>query len=526
MIRNGHIVSYGENIFRQVRSKQTLLSEKTILKSVVKTPIDGFNSLLTFLQLPQQETPWQIRKNKGSMKEAVRNNTPAYIIYDPTQSKKDVPLRFSYLQTDNGSRLELVYSYQLQLEKNWYHAHVSTRSGKVEALTDWVSNAVYKVLDINAVDISQDKRKIIHAHPNRKASPYGWHSNGRSSYRDTRGNNVWAQQNPYKVDDLERLYRPSGGSRLAFRFLFNQKEQPEENRNAAITQLFYINNVLHDVLYQYGFDEVSGNFQDNNGDKGGVGGDFVIANGLDETSYNNAQFATAPDGQRGKMSMYIFYATSPPRDGIFDVGIVIHEYGHGLSNRLTGGPANTDCLPDGESGGMGEGWSDVLAVVLSQKPSNKRTDKFPMAVYASPGQPIRFFPYSTNFSVSPVTFSYIDSSEQFKEVHGTGEVWAAILLEVYWNLVDTLGFTSDVYSASIRKGNTFFLQLMINGMKLQPCRPTFIQARDAFLQAEVALTHRKYACDLWRGFAKRGLGYDATRVDNVAMDGFELPNEC
>ena len=32
------------------------------------------------------------------------------------------------------------------------------------------------------------------------------------------------------------------------------------------------------------------------------------------------------------------------RDGDIDAGVVVHEYGHGVSNRLTGGPATASCL--------------------------------------------------------------------------------------------------------------------------------------------------------------------------------------
>ncbi|CAF1372453.1 unnamed protein product, partial [Rotaria sp. Silwood1] len=116
--------------------------------------------------------------------------------------------------------------------------------------------------------------------------------------------------------------------------------------------------------------------------------DFVIANAQDQAGINNANFATPPDGQSGVMNMYLWNRISPGKDGIFELGIIIHEYGHGLSNRLTGGPANSDCLNTDESGGMGEGWSDVLAVVFRQKSENKRTDTFFMGNYVFGGQGI------------------------------------------------------------------------------------------------------------------------------------------
>lgn len=72
------------------------------------------------------------------------------------------------------------------------------------------------------------------------------------------------------------------------------------------------------------------------------------------------------------MRMYRFTFSSPERDSSFEAGIVIHEYIHGLSNRLTGGPANSRCLSTLESGGMGEGWSDFYATAIRVRGSDTR----------------------------------------------------------------------------------------------------------------------------------------------------------
>ena len=34
----------------------------------------------------------------------------------------------------------------------------------------------------------------------------------------------------------------------------------------------------------------------------------------------------------------------PDRDSDLDNGVIAHEYGHGISNRLTGGPQTVSCL--------------------------------------------------------------------------------------------------------------------------------------------------------------------------------------
>ena len=48
------------------------------------------------------------------------------------------------------------------------------------------------------------------------------------------------------------------------------------------------------------------------------------------------------------------------RVGDLDAATILHEYGHGLSNRMTGGPG-VNCLSGQEQ--MGEGWSDLVAGV-------------------------------------------------------------------------------------------------------------------------------------------------------------------
>lgn len=60
--------------------------------------------------------------------------------------------------------------------------------------------------------------------------------------------------------------------------------------------------------------------------------------------------------------MFIFNMTSPPRDGALDNQIVIHEYTHGVSSRLTGGANSASCLSTTEGGALGEGWSDAMAL--------------------------------------------------------------------------------------------------------------------------------------------------------------------
>ena len=55
---------------------------------------------------------------------------------------------------------------------------------------------------------------------------------------------------------------------------------------------------------------------------------------------------------------------------IVNRGIVAHEYFHGVTERLTGGPADLSSLNSIQSGGMGEGWSDWFALLMTSKPGD------------------------------------------------------------------------------------------------------------------------------------------------------------
>jgi len=292
--------------------------------------------------------------------------------------------------------------------------------------------------------------------------------------------------------------------------------------DAATNNLFFWNNIMHDLFWQYGFNEPSGNFQENNFGHGGLGNDAVQANAQDGSGYNNANFATPADGQRPRMRMYVWNRSTPFRDGDLDAGIVIHEYAHGITNRLTGGPSNVNCLGTGEPGGMGEGWGDFWATMLRQRAGYVSTDQFVMGDYDNnnAGVGIRKFPYTTDMSVNPETYSYITRSD-YTGVHAKGEVWCGILWETYWNFVDELGFSDNWYLGE--GGNNWILQDIVDGLKIQPCRPTFVDARNAIIQADEANFGGRHLCLLWKGFAKRGLGLLA---QGGGIESFALPAEC
>ncbi len=209
-----------------------------------------------------------------------------------------------------------------------------------------VSDASYQVFPLGINDPDTGTRRMVVDPEHPVASPHGWHSDSTANHSTTMGNNVIAHENFEGKEKWRNNYRPESikQDQLFFDYAVDFDRDPATYIDAAITNLFYWNNVLHDLFYVYGFNEVAGNFQESNFGQGGKDGDPVIANAQDGSGYNNANFATPPDGKHGKMRMYVWDTVSPMRDGDLEGDIVIHEYSHGVTNRLTGGPHNVGCL--------------------------------------------------------------------------------------------------------------------------------------------------------------------------------------
>ena len=169
---------------------------------------------------------------------------------------------------------------------------------------------------------------------------------------------------------------------------------------------------------------------------------------------------------------------------------------------------------------MGEGWGDAFATFLRMRPEYTRKTDFLMGSYSFGGKGIRKFPYSSDMNTNPETYSYI-KKPGYWGVHAKGEVWAMMLIEAYWNFVEKRGFDADWYNGTA--GNNQLLHDIVLGMKLQPCRPTFVDARNAILQADKVNYNSKNYCLLWKAFAKRGLGLKATSGGN---EDFTLPEAC
>jgi subtilisin-like proprotein convertase family protein len=303
----------------------------------------------------------------------------------------------------------------------------------------------------------------------------------------------------------------------------------DQFRRGMLTQLFYVTNWYHDRLFQLGFDEAAGNFQQLNFSGMGLGADRVLAEGQDGHSVDNANFSTPPDGQSGRAQMFRFTGPTIDRDGALDSEILIHELTHGLSNRLIGDGAGLNWDP---GGGMGEGWSDFYALsLLNNTNADDPNGNYAMGAYATYKAfgvvsftdnylyAIRRFPYSTNNSVNPLTWADVDDYTNnlsggiapdplgsnlggALEVHNAGEVWALTLWEVRSRVI-------AANAGNVPVGNQIMLQLVTDALKMTPISPSYTDARDALVDADCATNACANEQLIWDGFADRGLGYGA-----------------
>ncbi len=494
------------------------------------------------------------------------NNLKTFTYESPSISSSPIKVQLVYRAMDDGIYLAWDVSIELKNEPHWWNIRIDALTGNYLDKNDWTVNCSfddpndfssihehetfeqasqfsplppppplgeYNVYAFPLEAPSFGGRSILINPEDPTSSPFGWHDVDGvvgNDYTITRGNNVHAYEDANN-DNLPG-YSPNTAT-LQFNYPVDLTQAPLVNQDASITNLFYLNNRIHDVLRHAGFNEAAGNFQQNNYGNGGLGNDYVQAEAFDGGGTNNANFGTPADGSKPRMQMYLWTAPTPDRDGSFDNGIVAHEYGHGVSNRLTGGPSQAGCLGNAEQGG--EGWSDWLALIMTIEPGDTvaggmLTQARGIGTYAlnqaTTGQGIRRFRYSVNMAINPQT--YADLATSGTGPHNKGEIWCDAIWDMTSFLVNDLGFDPNPTIATA--GNNIAMRLVLEGMKLQPCSPGFLDARDAILNADAILYSNAHRCRIWEAFARRGMGFSAVQgSSNSSTDqtaAFDMPVFC
>jgi hypothetical protein len=337
------------------------------------------------------------------------------------------------------------------------------------------------------------------------ASPLGWTAEDR-----TEGNNAIVRDDRAGDDDQTlgtqavAMPAPPGIS-----FDYPWTGVPDDDLDAALTQVFYTLNLAHDRFYDLGFDEASGNFQSDNRGLGGTGGDPVLGDVQDGEAADNAWCEPAPEGMSPRITLGIF-SIDGTKDSAFESEVAIHEYTHAVSTRLVGGPSNVSALStQGQQGALGEGWSDFF-------PSSFLED--PVVGNWITGNPtgIRTFRVDDNPLEGKDYRNYCRfpgdmASMGYCESHKNGEIWSGFL----WRLRETF---EEAYGPA---GVTVLEGLVLDAMKLTPPAPTFLDGRDAILLADRLATGGAHACMIRGIAAERWMGYSASTTGT--MDTSPVP---
>ena len=263
--------------------------------------------------------------------------------------------------------------------------------------------------------------------------------------------------------------------------------------------------------------------------------------------------------------LFLEGGTTPKRDGDFDNGVIAHEYGHGISSRLSiRADGGLSTLGGDEQGG--EGWSDFwgLYTTLRQNDLAPATAAHPNGVLPTRGignyvtyknptdKGIRPKPYSTDTAVNGYTYAGSTNglgigNPEITVPHGVGFIWCSMLYDVFQEFVDVYGFNDDIFESGLNidlsdaahsGGNNIFNRLVLEGLKIQPASGSFADQRDAILAADALLFPSETRCGgskhfkmIWEGFAKRGLGFqeDGNYGSNGIgdeRDSFGIPPAC
>ena len=317
-------------------------------------------------------------------------------------SDEPIPARLGWQPTEDGLRL----AWQLVIDDSsaahLWNATVDAGTGELLAADDWTdhdtreglasrlgrsggqTSAAVQALaagptvfePANPVDDGSsyraypqespdDSDRVLFTNPaDGLASPFGWHDTDGvpgAEFTITRGNNVHS----YTDRDNDGAQdsgggSPDGGPGLDFDFPIDLGEHAQFNVPANQTNMFRWCNIVHDLMYLYGFDEASGNFQVNNYGRGGTGGDDVRCEGMDGSGESNANFSTpALDGMRPRMQTMIEFGSGLPSAVTVSsgpaAGTYLAAYARFSPPATTAGTSGTLVLVDDGSGATSDG---------------------------------------------------------------------------------------------------------------------------------------------------------------------------
>jgi len=208
----------------------------------------------------------------------------------------------------------------------------------------------------------------------------------------------------------------------------------------------------------------------------------------------------------------------PCVDGDFDGTVIGHEYTHLISNRMIAGPDAG--LSGYQAGGMGESWSDLVAMEylfeLGERPKGDSPYVTGAYVTGDDRQGIRNY----DMSKSTLNYSNVGYDVVGQSVHSEGEIWSATNFTVRQAFIDRYGEGSAAQLRSCFDGDTpagqcpgsrRWVQLLFDAFLVPATgQVSMVDMRDAMLVADRMRFGGANQDIIWNAFAQRGLGEGAS----------------
>ena len=337
-IKSNEVVNFQNAFISNISSKTNIVTPNLSVT-------EALNSAIVNLNAPTFQ--FEIIESINNKEFTITNGA---LLEDPIKAK----LVFQPVNNNDNLRLAWEITFYTQDYKHLWNVRIDAMNGEILDQQDWVlscnfgnsdhknhkhtnfffskrgfkeqqnlsmmfyQSGSYRVYPFEIESPNHGNRELIATPHDLVASPFGWHDTDGiigAEFTITRGNNVLAQEDANGNNGTGAS--PDGGASLLFDYPYGGiGVAPSTYVDAATTNLYYMNNIMHDIWYKYGFDEANGNFQQNNYGRGtqpGVTGDAVFADAQDGSGTNNANFSTPVDGSRPRMQMFLWDVGPRPK---------------------------------------------------------------------------------------------------------------------------------------------------------------------------------------------------------------------
>jgi extracellular elastinolytic metalloproteinase len=190
---------------------------------------------------------------------------------------------------------------------------------------------------------------------------------------------------------------------------------------------FYLCNFLHDFFWALGFDEAAGNFQARNVTGQGRDGDALRVFVYPGAARTFAAFVNRLDGRAPQM---LLRPGPGGRHAALDPDVILHEYAHGVTDRIVGRGEQEVPFREPQSRALAEALSDYWALTL-QNHLRRRQGEPEVHVFGHwiAGEPtgLRASAYGPGFTATYGSLRHLDDTSPYD----AGQIFCQTLLELH-----------------------------------------------------------------------------------------------